>query len=53
MKIGDLVISKGTTDGKIGTVKYLTEDLAQVYWLRDGDQTWCLQQQLLAVKKCP
>ncbi len=42
MKIGDLVISKGTTDGKIGVLKFFYNDLAQVYWLHDGDQTWCM-----------
>jgi|TARA_R110002124_G_scaffold102256_2_gene250332 hypothetical protein len=63
MKIGDLVILeykgvdlKEKDRLKIGIVKTLytkdKTDLAQVLW-SNGDQTWCIQEQLQAVKKCP
>ena len=62
MKVGDLVFleykgvdheEKGRK--KIGIVKDLAQaliGLAKVLW-SSGDETWCLQEQLQAVKKCP
>ena len=64
MKVGDLVIleirgeewERCESDGKkIGIVKTILphgNELAKVLW-SCGDETWCLQEQLLAVKKCP
>ena len=63
MKVGDLVILEYNGVDleekdrlKIGIVKTLyTKDkyeMAQVLW-GSGDQRWCLQEQLQAVKKCP
>ena len=59
MQIGDLVILeyKGVDleekdRKKIGIVVRGDVDLAKVLW-SSGDQTWCLNEQLQAVKKCP
>ena len=54
MKVGDLVILK-IYKRRIGIVKSKAHrdlGLIRVYW-QDGDQTWCLSEQLQAVKKCP
>ena len=61
MKIGDLVILeyKGVDleekdRKKIGIVKTFSQNigLTKVLW-SNGEQTWCLQEQLQPVKKCP
>jgi len=61
MKVGDLVfleykgVDHEEKDGKkIGIVKTAcrTSEMAKVLW-SSGDETWCLQEQLQAVKKCP
>ena len=62
MKVGDLVILEYNgvdleekDRKKIGIAKTLAQGrnaLAKVLW-SSGDQTWCLQEQLQAVKKCP
>ena len=62
MKVGDLVILEYNGVNleekdrkKIGIVKTLSQaniGLIKVFW-SSGDQTWCLQEQLQAVKKCP
>jgi len=61
MKTGDLVILRYRYKGvdledkdrkKIGIVVRGDVDLAKVLW-SCGDQTWCMQEQLQAVKKCP
>ena len=62
MQVGDLVILEykdvdleEKDRKKIGIVKTLSKaniGMAKVLW-SSGDQTWCLQEQLQAVKKCP
>ena len=62
MKVGDLVILEYNgvdleekDRKKIGIVKDLAQGrnaLAKVLW-SSSDETWCLQEQLQAVKKCP
>ena len=62
MKVGDLVILEyigvdleEKDRKKIGIVESLSQaniGLIKVVW-SSGDQTWCLQEQLQAVKKCP
>ena len=62
MKVGDLVILEyrgvdleEKDRKKIGIVKSLTQaniGLIKVLW-SNGDQTWSLNEQLQAVKKCP
>ena len=59
MKIGDLVILEyrgvdlDEKDRlKIGIVRQALSELAEVLW-SNGDQTWCLCEQLEVVKKCP
>ena len=61
MKVGDLVILEyrgvdleEKDRKKIGIVKTAcrTSEMAMVLW-SSGDQTWCLNEQLQAVKKCP
>ena len=62
MQVGDLVILeyngvdlKEKDRKKVGIVKDLAQaniGLIKVLW-SSGDQTWCLQEQLQAVKKCP
>ena len=64
MKVGDLVILeyKGVDleekdRKKIGIVKSLSQaqaniGLIKVLW-SNGDQTWCLNEQIQTVKKCP
>ena len=62
MQVGDLVILEykdvdleEKDRKKIGIVKTLSKaniGMAKVLW-SCGDQTWCMQEQLQAVKKCP
>ena len=61
MKIGDLVILeyKGVDleekdRKKIGIVKKFSQNIGlfKVLW-SSSDETWCLQEQLQVVKKCP
>ena len=62
MQVGDLVILEYNgvdleekDRKKIGIVKTdcgRFSGLAKVLW-SNGEQTWCLQEQLQAVKKCP
>jgi hypothetical protein len=67
MEIGDYIINcivnrinffydynfyRDTSEKKIGIVVRADVDLAKVLW-SCGDQTWCMQEQLRAVKKCP
>ena len=52
MKIGDLVILEYTlSPDKIGIVRKLTGELVEILWLRDGDQTWCMQKQVKVVNE--
>ena len=52
MKIGDLVILEYTlSSDKIGIVRKLTGELVEILWLRDGDETWCLQKQVKVINE--
>ena len=59
MEVGELVILEYNgvdleekDRKKIGIVKMAWREVVKVLW-SDGDQTWCLHEQLQAVKKCP
>ena len=60
MKVGDLVVLEykdvdleEKDRKKIGIVKVVGhKDMIKVLW-SNGDQTWCLNEMLQTVKKCP
>ena len=61
MKVDDLVILqyigvdlKEKDRKKVGIVRKFSQDIGlfKVFW-SSGDETWCLREQLQAVKKCP
>jgi len=53
MKIGDLVMEKGTSwVGVIVVPNYVT-DLHKVLWLNNNKECWVTGSRIAPVKKCP
>jgi len=52
MKVGDLVILEfAHSSDKMGIVRKLKGELVEILWLRDGDQTWCMQEQVRVINE--